>query len=78
MGGIFTPLIGLGIVVECEPIASEFSHLPPVKKKLEGMGDGVEVESEAGRGECDHGQPDDSDDVIGPPLPPGYNVIKRA
>ena len=47
-----------------------------MKKKLEGVGEGVEVESEAGGGERDHGQPDDSDDVIGPPLPPGYNVIK--
>ena len=51
-----------------------------MKKKLEGMGEGVDVdvENEAGGGERDHGQPDDSDDIIGPPLPPGYNVIKRA
>ena len=45
-----------------------------VKKKLDGMGGGVDVESEAGGVERDHGQPEDSDDVIGPPLPPGYSV----
>ena len=40
------------------------------------MGGGVDVESEAGGVECEHGQPEDSDDVIGPPLPPGYNGYK--
>ena len=38
------------------------------------MGGGVDVESEAGGVEHEHRQPEDSDDVIGPPLPPGYNV----
>lgn len=45
-----------------------------VKKKLESMAEGVDVESEVGGVERDHGQADDSDDVIGPPLPPGYKV----
>ena len=45
-----------------------------MKKKLDGMGGGVDVESEAGGEEHDYRQPEDSDDVIGPPLPPGYNV----
>jgi hypothetical protein len=58
-----------------EDVPTEFSCLSPVKKKLESMGEGVEVESEAGGLERDHGQPEDSDDVIGPPLPPGYNVL---
>lgn len=48
-----------------------------MKKKLEGMGEGVEVESEVGGVERDHGQLEDSDDVIGPPLPPGYNVKRE-
>ena len=34
----------------------------------------MDVESEAGGVDREHGQPEDSDDVIGPPLPPGYNV----
>ena len=48
-----------------------------MKKKFEGMGEGVEVESEVGGVERDHGQLEDSDDVIGPPLPPGYNVKRE-
>ena len=38
------------------------------------MGGGVDVESEAGGVEREHGQAGDSDDVIGPPFPPGYKV----
>ena len=45
-----------------------------VKKKLENMVGGGEFENEAGGVECEHEQPDSSDDVIGPPLPPGYKV----
>lgn len=46
-----------------------------MKKKLESVGGDVEVESEAGGVEQrEHGRPEESDDVIGPPLPPGYNV----
>ena len=49
-----------------------------VKKKLENIVGGEEFESEAGGVEREHGQPDDSDDVIGPPLPPGYKVRLRS
>ena len=45
-----------------------------VKKKLENMAGGVEVESEAGGVRNEDVHPDDSDDVIGPPLPPGFKV----
>ena len=34
----------------------------------------MEVESEAGGVRNEDVHPDDSDDVIGPPLPPGFKV----
>ena len=43
-------------------------HVCAVKKTLEKMEGGESVEGEAG------GRLDDSDDVIGPPLPPGFKV----
>lgn len=41
-----------------------------VKKKLENIAEGIDVEREGG-GEV---QSDSSDEVIGPPLPPGFKV----
>ena len=45
-----------------------------VKKKMEKMAEGVDVEDESGAGEREVGRLEDSDDVVGPPLPPGYQV----
>ena len=46
-----------------------------VKKKLERLSEGGEVESESGRGEQGEDHSDDGEDeVIGPPLPPGFKV----
>ena len=61
------------IVIELE-LYITWTYVYTVKKKLENMAGGVEVESEAGGVRSEDVHPDDSDDVIGPPLPPGFKV----